>query len=66
MPPYVYVSEKADGFSEPVYHCDRYCGSVEYLDKNDTLVRKLVWQLRLRRRIPGFKKLFRKCEKCCV
>ena len=40
--PYVYVSMKADGFSDPVYHCDPDCGSVVYLDDNDTLTRQWV------------------------
>lgn len=63
--PYVYVSKKADGFSDPVYHCDRDCGSVEYLDRNDTLIRKRIYLLEERRPIIGYKKKFRKCDKCC-
>ena len=63
--PYVYVSEKADEFSDPVYHCDAKCRSVDLLDDNDTLVDVWIWALRPHTYIFGFKKRFRQCENCC-
>ena len=64
--PYVYVSKKADRFSGPVYHCNRACGSVEYLDDNDTLTMVWVQQRRQRILVVEYTKWLRKCDKCCV
>ena len=63
--PYVYVSEKADEFPDPVYHCDADCRSVDLLDDNDTLVDVWIWEFRERTYIFGFTKQFRECEICC-
>ena len=63
--PFVYVSKKADGFPDPVYHCDRNCGSVEFLDENDTLKREWVRQRRTRILVGEFVKRLRQCCNCC-
>ena len=43
--PYVYVSKKADEFSDPVYHCDPDCGSVELLGGNGSYALALLLPL---------------------